>query len=68
MNLIIAFFRSLKSNFITCKLIHKEGGNFESLGILREIRNESFKIPCQVLNEILNNESKQNILTGVKKY
>ena len=44
-------------------------GNLESLGILREIRNKSFKITCQVKNEILSNESKKkNVLTGMKKY
>ena len=48
--------------------IHKEGGHCEALGILREIRNESFKIICQVMNEILSNESKKSILTGMKKY
>ena len=61
-------FRSLKSIFITPKHIHKEGGNFESLGILREIRNESFKITCQVMNEILRYESKKNVLTFMKYY
>ena len=55
MNLIKlnAIFRSSKSILIVCELIHKEEGNLESLGILREIRNEAFIIICQVMNEIL---------------
>ena len=56
-------FRSLKSIFITRNHIHKEGGNFESLGSLHEIRFESFEITCQVMNE-----SEKNILTAIKKY
>ena len=66
MNLINvnAIFRRLKSILIACEHIHKEGSL--AGGILLEMKNESFIITCQVMNEILSALS--FLSNALKKY